>query len=92
MAHDTEALVATLQLLLGDHNREDLMAILNKAFWPKVRVFGAAGIGNIRSELGQIETAATHVENHACEQVRQTMEEIRSHRRHIESVLTNPER
>lgn len=101
MTHDTEALVATLHLLLGDHNREDLMAILNKAFWPKVRVFGAAGMGNIRSELGQIESAAANVENHAkspplgllaCEQVRQTMEEIRGNVRRTNMILSNPER
>lgn len=101
MSHDTEALVATLQLLLGDRNREDLTDVLHNAFWPKVRILGPRSTSMLRQALGQIENAAASVENHAkspplgllgCEQVRQSMEEIRGDVRRTNMILSNPER
>ncbi len=101
MTHDTEALVATLQLLLGDFAREDLEAILSKAFWPRVKVFGAVRVSALKHELGQIGSIADRAEADlkspplgllGCERIRQEMAALAIHKHRIENILDNPGR
>lgn len=101
MTHDSEALVATLQLLLGDLDDDAVAKILREAFLGKLFILSPRFQRAIESEIeGLVITVKRAVDmvtepplgRLACIQVQQDLTTAHFHVKKIEGFLGNPKR
>ncbi len=101
MSHDTEALVATLQLLLSDLDEDAVAKILREAFLGKLFILSPRFQRAIENEIeGLVITVKRAVDmvtepplgRLACIQVQQDLTAAHFHVKKIEGFLGNPKR
>ncbi len=101
MTHDSEALVATLQLLLGDADKGELFSILTAAFGLKITVLPPNVVSAIQYEFGQATINVKRAHNAvsepplgslACLRIKQELDAALGNLRKLENFLGNPKR
>lgn len=101
MTQDTEALVATLQLLLGDSDADDLYRILLAAFGLKVTIVTPNVARAMQHELSHAAINTKRARDSvsepplgrlACLQVKQELDAALGNLRKLENFLGNPKR
>lgn len=101
MTHDKEALVATLQLLFGDADGDELFNILTIAFGMKITLVPPNVVRAIQYDLAQAAINTKRARDSVsepplgrldCIRVKQELDAALNNLRKVESFLGNPKR